>query len=167
MSWIYSLCKSLNINELIENLVHKKIVTRIERGKYCRANFTDEKVIGCFISENGAVAYWSALNDHGLTEQFPNNMFIQTSKLKKSKSVLGVSYRFVNVAPAKFTGILTVGQGVRKYRITDINKTIADCFDLHEYSGGYAELIRAFSKARLTSGKLIAYSTAINNIVHP
>ena len=32
----------IDINELVENLVHKKILSRIERGKYCRANFTDE-----------------------------------------------------------------------------------------------------------------------------
>jgi hypothetical protein len=35
----------IDINELVENLVHKKILSRIERGKYCRANFNDEKVI--------------------------------------------------------------------------------------------------------------------------
>lgn len=153
-----------NINELIENLAHKKILTRIERGKYCRANFTDEKVIGCFISENGALAYWSALNVHGLTEQFPNNVFIQTSQLKRSKRVLGISYKFVNVVPSKITGILTLGRGNRKYRITDVEKTIVDCFDLHEYSGGYAELIRGFNQAKLTGEKMIAYCTAIDNI---
>ncbi len=31
-----------NINEIIENLVHKKLLSRIERGKYCRYNFRDE-----------------------------------------------------------------------------------------------------------------------------
>jgi predicted transcriptional regulator of viral defense system len=156
--------KFSDINELVENLAHKKILTRIERGKYCRANFTDEKVIGCFISESGAIAYWSALNAHGLTEQFPNNVFVQTSKLKRSKMVLGISYKFVNVVPSKFTGILTLGQGNKKYRITDIDKTIVDCFDLHEYSGGYAELIRAFNQAKLSSEKMTTYCTAINNI---
>src|SRR5690554_5132674 len=74
---------SEDINEIIENLVHKKILSRIERGKYCRANFRDEKVIGCFLVPDGAVAYWSALNLHGLTEQFPNTVFIQTINIKK------------------------------------------------------------------------------------
>ena len=156
--------KFLDINELVENLVHKKIFFRIERGKYCRANFNDEKVVGCFISDNGAVAYWSALNAHGLTEQFSNNVFIQTSRPKRSKTIFGTSYQFVNVAPTKITGILTQGQGRRKYRITDIDKTIVDCFDLPEHSGGYAELIRAFNNAKLNSDKMIAYCTAINNI---
>ena len=156
--------KFSNINELVENLVHKKILFRIERGKYCRSNFNDEKVVGCFISDNGAIAYWSALNCHGLTEQFPNNVYIQTSHPKKSKIILGTSYKFVKVASTKVTGIQTQGQGSRKFKITDIEKTVVDCFDLPEHSGGYAELIRAFNIAKLNSEKLIAYCTAINNI---
>lgn len=156
--------KFQDINELIENLVHKKILSRIERGKYCRANFNDEKVIGCFISDSGAIAYWSALNAHGLTEQFPNNVFIQTLKPKRNKAVFGTSYKFVKVAPSKITGLLTQGQDNRKYWITDIEKTIVDCFDLPGHSGGYAELIRAFNEAKLNSEKMITYCTAINNI---
>ena len=50
-----------DVNELIENLVHKKVFSRIQRGKYCRANFRDEKVIGSFLVPDGAIAYWSAL----------------------------------------------------------------------------------------------------------
>ena len=154
----------ININELVENLVHKKILSRIERGKYCRANFSDEKIIGCFIGNSGAIAYWSALNAHGLTEQFSNNVFIQASKPKRNKTVFGTSYKFVKVAPSKITGILTQGQGNRKYWITDIEKTIVDCFDLPEHCGGYAELIRALNQAKLSSEKMITYCTAINNI---
>jgi predicted transcriptional regulator of viral defense system len=153
-----------DINEIVENLVHKKILSRIERGKYCRANFRDEKVIGCFISDSGTIAYWSALNAHGLTEQFPNNVFIQTSKPKRNKTIFGTSYKFVKIAPSKIAGILTQGQGNRIYWITDIEKTIADCFDLPAHSGGYAELIRAFNQAKLNSEKMIACCKAINNI---
>jgi predicted transcriptional regulator of viral defense system len=154
----------IDINELVENLAHKKILFRIERGKYCRANFTDEKIIGCFIANSGAIAYWSALSAHGLTEQFPNNVFIQTSKPKSSKTVLGTSYKFVKVTPLKITGILTQGQGNRKYRITDVEKTIVDCFDLPEHCGGYAELMRTFNQAKLGSEKMITYCMAIHNI---
>lgn len=156
--------KFVNIGGIVENLCDKRILARIERGKYCRANFYDEKVIGCFMADNGAVAYWSALNIHGLTDQFPNSMFIQTGKPKKSKSVFGIKYKFVTVAPAKITGILIQGAGNRKYRITDPEKTIVDCFDLHKYSGGYAELIHAFSHMRLSSSKMIKYCKAAGNI---
>ncbi len=153
-----------DINELVENLVHKKILSRIERGKYCRANFKDEKVIGTRLVEDGAIAYWSALNLHGLTEQFPNSVFIQTTKIKPSKEVFGINYQFVKISPAKRTGVIKEGFGNHSYHITDIEKTIVDCFDLPQYSGGYAELIRAFATAKLSGSKLIDYCKAINNI---
>ena len=150
-------------NELVENLVHKKILTRIERGKYCRSNFRDEKVIGTKLVDDGVLAYWTALNIHGLTEQFPNKVFIQTTKVKPQKAVFGVSYRFVKITPRKRVGIIKEGHGSHNYAITDIEKTIVDCFDLPQHSGGYAELIRAFASAKLSAKKMIEYCRAVNN----
>lgn len=153
-----------NLNEILENLIEKEILSRIERGKYCRHNFRDELVIGCKLIDDGAVAYWSALNRHGLTEQFPNTVFIQATKIKADKTVFGVSYRFVKIHPRKRIGIQTEGFGNHKYRITDKEKTIVDCFDLPQYSGGYPELIRAFDQAELDQDKLIDYCKATRNI---
>lgn len=155
---------SEDVNELIENLVHKTIFSRIERGKYCRTNFRDEKVIGCFLVPDGVIAYWSALNLHGLTEQFSNNLYIQTTRSKKSKTVFGVSYQFVKIKATKRVGVCTEGFGNHKYRITDKEKTLIDCFDLPQYSGGYSELIRAFAQSELNQDKMIEYFTAIDNI---
>lgn len=153
-----------NVNELVENLVHKKILSRIERGKYCRSNFRDENAIGTFVARESAIAYWTALNSHGLTEQFSNTIFVQTSFPKKDKSIFGTRYQFVKIAGKKRCGIEKQGYGSHTYSITDIEKTIVDCFDLPQYSGGYAELIRAFSEARLKPSKIIEYCDAINNI---
>ncbi len=153
-----------NIHELIENLVHKKLLSRIERGKYCRYNFRDELVIGCRLVDDGCIGYWSALNKHGLTEQFPNTIFIQATKAKPEKTVFGVKYQFVKIAASKRAGIINQGYGNHRYRITDIEKTIVDCFDLPHYSGGYAELIRAFNEGKLNGEKMIQYCEAIHNI---
>jgi predicted transcriptional regulator of viral defense system len=152
------------LNEIIENLVKKEFLSRIENGKYCRSNFRNESVIGCFMAGKGVVSYWTALNKHGLTEQFPNTVFIQTLKYKTSKSVFGVKYQFIKVSSSKLTGIKNEGFGNHRYQITDVEKTIVDCFDLPEYSGGYAELIRAFHQAKLNSTKMIEYCEAIHNI---
>ena len=152
------------INEIVENLVVKGFLSRIERGKYCRANFRDENVIGTFLAKNSAVAYWSALNLHGLTEQFPNKVFIQTTQLKKEVEFAGTTYQFIKIQENKRTGVVFNGYGNYKYPITDIEKTIVDCFDLPQYSGGFAELIRAFYNAKLNAKKLIDYCDAVNNI---
>lgn len=98
-----------NLNEIMENLVEKKFLSRIERGKYCRTNFRDEKVIGCHLVADGVLAYWSALNFHGFTEQFPNIVFIQTTKVKGDMIVFGVPYQFVKIIPKKRGGIQKEG----------------------------------------------------------
>lgn len=153
-----------NLNEILENLIEKEFLSRIERGKYCRTNFRDEKVIGCYLVADGIISYWSALNIHGLTEQFPNTFFIQTVKVKGDKNVFGVEYQFVKINPRKRNVIQQEGFGNHRYRITDKEKTIVDCFDLPQYSGGYPELLRAFNDADLDQDKLIEYCKTINNL---
>lgn len=156
--------KFSNLNEILENLIDKQFLSRIEKGKYCRTNFRDELVIGTFIVKDGAVAYWSALNKHGLTEQFPNTIFIQTPHLKRDKTIFGIPYKFIKISPSKRAGIIEQGYGNRTFWMTDVEKTIVDCFDLPQYSGGYAELIRAFGQANLKSNKLIECCKTVHNI---
>lgn len=156
--------KTGQINEIIENLVDKKFLLRIERGKYCRSNFRDENVIGTFIASNSAIAYWSALNLHGLTEQFPNTIFVQTTQKKACKTIFGTAYQFVTIRADKRGGITYNGYGSYRYPITDIEKTIIDCFDLPQYNGGTPELIRAFAQADLSAEKMIDYCKMVNSV---
>jgi predicted transcriptional regulator of viral defense system len=150
--------------EIIENLADKNFLSRIERGKYCLPTFRDEYVIGNYLLPEGAIAYWSALHRHGLTERFPNAIFIQSPKLKRNKEVFGVRYQFIKVKPEKFTGITTEGFRGRTFRITDKEKTIMDCFDLQQYAGDYADLIRAFVQGVWDTEKLVRYGKAVNNL---
>ena len=152
------------LQPILESLVKRGLLSRIEKGKYCRHNFRNEYVIANFLAPEGAVAYWSALNLHGLTTQFPNTVFVQTPKLKLNKSVFGVNYHFVKVKPSKATCYERTGYGNNAFWVTNIEKTIADCFDLPAYNGGYAELIFALNKAKLNSKKLIEAVKAVDNI---
>ncbi|MES2387860.1 MAG: type IV toxin-antitoxin system AbiEi family antitoxin [Bacteroidota bacterium] len=151
------------LSGLIENLVHKGLLARIERGKYCRTAFRDENVIGTKLIADGAVAYWSALNLHGFTDQFPNKIFIQSPHKKAGKSVFKVAYKFVTLEQSKIAGIITAGQGNHAFHMTDKEKTIVDCFDRPEYSGGYEELITAFTHEPLDTLKLIEYAGRLDN----
>lgn len=153
-----------NIQELVENLAHKGILKRAERGIYLNSSFNDTNIIGTLMVKRGAIAYWSALYLHGLVSRFPNTIFVQTTQRKKSKTVFGVSYKFVSVAERKFIGITANGYGNYRYNITNVDKTLVDCFDLPHYSGGFDGLVQAFAVANLNSQNLIEYCTAINNI---
>ncbi len=145
-------------------LVKAGYLRQIERGKYCRQNFQGSMTISRFLAPEGAIAYWSALHLHGLTERFPNKVFVQTDKLKKDKKVFGVEYQFVKVLPRKLVGFEMQGFGNHQYRITDREKTIVDCFDLPQYSGGLPELMQAVAEGGFEQEKFIAYCEAVSNI---
>jgi len=147
-------------------LTQNEVIVQIEKGKYRRKHFTDENVIACFMAPDGGIAYWSALNAHGLTEQFPNKTFVQNSRRRGKRSVFGIGspFHFVTVKPEKLVGYKKLGYGNHTYYMTDIEKTIVDCFDLPQHAGGYNEIIKAFNKAGLSARKMVTYCKAINNI---
>lgn len=153
-----------NLSNILANLVHHNLLVQFEKGKYCRPNFNNQFVIANYLCKGSAIAYWSALNHHGLTEQIPNTVFSETDKLKRPKKVFNVNYRFVKVHPRKMVGITTWGRSSHAFRVTDIEKTIIDCFDLPRYSGGFSELVRAFYHAGLNKKKLLTYAVAVDNL---
>lgn len=155
-----------NVQQTVERLCKREPakIYRLEKGKYIVRNFRNEHVIGSFLANGGTIAYWTALNLHGLTVQFPNIIFVQSDKQKQDKNIFGVDYKFVTVKPEKIIGIEQQGYGNNSFRITDKEKTIVDCFDLPRYSGGYNELIQAYLTTDLDEKKMIAYCKAINNI---
>ena len=100
-----------NLSEILENLVDKELLVRIEKGKFCKQGFRDEYVIGTFIAENSAVGYWSALNLHGLTEQFSNTVFIQTTH------TFQVVYSYILRSYLDYTWLFCIGQRQRRTKI--------------------------------------------------
>lgn len=158
----------LNASEIWETLrflTKNKTIIRIEKGKYYRNNFSDENVIACFIAKNSSIAYWSALNMQGLTEQFPNIIFVQNTQRSDKVKIpgTGLTIKFVKVKPGKIFGLKKFGYGNHIWQMTDIEKTIVDCFDLPQYSGGYPEIIKGFYSAKLNPNKLIRYCKKIRN----
>lgn len=153
-----------NLNEVLENLVHKQFLRRLERGKYCRHDFNDVHVLASFISRNGTVAYWSALHLHGLSDRFPNKIFIKTSFRKRETNLFGTAVKFVSVQPRKAkNGKITQGYGDRAYPLTDVEMTLLDCFDQPVYAGDWPDLLRAFCSATVKNDKLIRYAKTYNN----
>jgi predicted transcriptional regulator of viral defense system len=153
-----------NLNELVENLAHKGLLHRIERGKYTRPNFKDPNVIGTFIAQgDAAIAYWSALHHHNLTERFPERVFIKTTRRKASKRVFGVQYQYVFVSEEKFFGVEKYGYGNLMFPVTNMEMTIVDCYDQPRYAGPFPDLLAAFHRATLDPSKLIEYSEKFGN----
>ena len=123
----------------------------------------DQFVIGNFLSGDAVIAYWSALNIHGFTEQFSNTVFVQTTRKKQNKRIFNVEYKFIKVKPKKMIGVVNFGYGNQMFKITDKEKTIVDCFDLPEYAGDYHWVIEAFINNRWKQDLLIDYCIAVGN----
>lgn len=153
-----------NTNELVENLFQKGLLNRIERGVYTKPNYSNINVLATFISQNSAIAYWSALHYHGLTERFPNTIFVKTTQRKRDTQILGTTVKFVSVKDSKNIGIMEEGYGDHSFTLTDVEMTLVDCFDQPRYAGDFADLIKAFATANLINNKLIEYTKAYNNI---
>lgn len=148
---------------ITRSLLQNGFIYILEKGKYVRHNFSDEKVIGSFVIKKGALSYWSALHFHGYTTQIPNTVFIQSSQRKSSKAILGVNYQFVHVLASQHLGLESGGFGNNIFYYTDIEKTILDCLHKPQYGGELPELIKAIHTASLEAQKLIQYSKALNN----
>ena len=152
------------IHQALRSLTDSGFLIRLERSKYIRSSFSDSYVIGSFLASDGGIAYWSALNFHNLTEQFINVIFVQTARRRSEEVLINKQrYKFINIATNKLFGYKELGFGNHKYKITDIEKTIVDSFDLPHLSGWYQEIIKAFNQANINQARLIKYLKAINN----
>ncbi len=152
-----------NITTAIRSLLKTGFIERLERGKFVRSSFSEDYAIANFMAPDGGIAYWTALNALGLTEQFANRTFVQTAMRKKRISGKSRHYEFIKVSESKLFGYKTYGYGNHSYKMTDVEKTIIDCFDMPQYAGWYQETIKGLNNAKLYQSKMIKYCKRMKN----
>lgn len=140
--------------DALHRLVDKGWLERIERGKYLivpleagpdRTWSEDAHVIAGHLVSPSMIAYWSALNYWNLTEQVPRITYVQTTARKENRRpiVLGMKFRIVRVKGERFFGGHRYHAGDSLVQVTDREKSIIDCLDRPDLSGGVAEVARA------------------------
>jgi len=154
-------------------LEKRGIIERIEKGKYLIIPLGAEKgkytlhefVIGSTLIEPYSIAYWSALNYYGFTEQIPTTVFLQTTARKKNQDikVFGVKYQIVKIKKEKMFGIRKEWIEETQINITDKEKTMIDCLDKPQYCGGIIEVAKALKNNKLDRNKLESYAQRIGN----
>jgi predicted transcriptional regulator of viral defense system len=158
---------------ILSRLEKRGLVERIERGKYMlvplgaeKGKFTvNEFVIGSLLVKPYAISYWSALHHYGFTEQAPATVFIQTTSRKKHQEmeIFKVRYRIVRIKDNKFYGIKKDWIEDTEIIITDKEKTLLDCLDKPQYSGGIIEPAKAIANQKLDINKLKDYARKFGN----
>lgn len=165
-----------NARKIVQRLSKKKWLIQIARGRYLisplsagtESEYTEhEFVIASNLAEKKPyyIAYWTALNHYGYTEQTPFTVFVATTSRIASTSVHGVNYRFVTINKKKFFGTRNHFIGNKKIIISDKNKTIADALDHPEYCGGIDEVAKCLWRAKdeVSFDTIIKYSKKMQN----
>ena len=163
-------------SQFLERLQSKGWIRRILRGRFAvvplssgvdRSPQLHEFVVAMELVSPAVIAYWSALNHHGMTEQLSRTVFVATDHpvRRQPEDVLGVTYKIVSLKPDKFFGITKDWIDEIPFSVTDQEKTIIDGLDLPQYVGGVSEIAKAligFWKL-LDEKKLRKYAANIGN----
>jgi predicted transcriptional regulator of viral defense system len=162
-----------SLKKLLYRLERGGWIERVQKGKYMiiplgsgKGRFTlHEFVIGSLLADPYCISYWSALHFHGMTEQLPGTVYVQTTQKKKDQqpTVFGVDYQIVRVMTEKMFGIRKVRIEETSVNITDKEKTVADCLDKPQYCGGVVEVAKALRYTDLDLGTLCTYAQSIGN----
>ncbi len=161
----------------MSSLIRKKWVLPLKRGLYAivpleagikgaDSFILHNFVIAAYLVEPYYIGYWSALNHYGFSEQIPRTTFIATIKPKIPVEIMNANYYFVRIAKHKFFGFHEVEMEGRKINISNPEKTIADCLDHPEHSGGIEEVARAiyFNHEEIDLKKVFSFANSMNNI---
>jgi predicted transcriptional regulator of viral defense system len=162
--------------QFLERLQSKGWIRRIRRGRFAviplssgedRSPQLHEFVVAMEIVSPAVIAYWSALNHHGMSEQLPRTVFVATDHpvRRQPAEVLGVTYKIVSLRPDKVFGVITDWINEISFKVTDREKTIIDGLDLPQYVGGTSEIVKALAGSwkMLDEKRLIEYAAKIGN----
>ena len=147
-----------SIWHILNGLVYKKRIQRIERGRYLLIpakagieRYWSESpwvivphLIGIYY-----VGFWTAMNFWDMTEQIPYTVFVATTKRKRNIKFGNQKFEFVTLSKKKFFGFIEEKASKKEsFNISSREKTIVDGLIHPEYCGGIVEVTKAMWNAR-------------------
>jgi predicted transcriptional regulator of viral defense system len=105
------------------------------------------------------LSHASALDIHGLATQPNFDVYVTSTRRRKSINLGGSQTHFVWAPESRFFGYAKVRAGTADAVVSDIERTLLDGVSLPGYCGGFIEVAKAFfmAKNRLDSKKLLEY----------
>lgn len=161
--------------KVIRNLVRKGWLTRLTSGRYMllppergaeSIGENNPLAVASAVVEESYVGWWSAAAFHGFTTQQPATVFVAVRRQIKPRTVEDAEIRFVTIPERKFFGFKNYSVYGRSTRISDPEKTVIDCVDRPDLSGGPAELTRIVhaALAEVDPEKLAATARQMNSV---
>ncbi len=163
--------------KIMSDLIENKWVLPLKKGLYAIVPLDigpkgaddfliHDFIIASYLTKPYFISFWSALNYYGFSDQIPTTVFIATNKPLKPLKILNSKFLFVRLSGNKFLGITKIRIEDRDILIADKNKTIADCLDHPEHSGGIEEVARSiyFSHKELNISRVKYYALQMKNM---
>lgn len=141
---VYPEFTKYKINLILKNLVDKKYLFRISKSKYILfKEYTLKELQIIALSYNkGYIAYSTALYNYGLIDYIPETIFVATKDKSKEINIFNKKIKYINTNQFNnFTKIENI-------LISNLEKTIFDCFNKISYSGGFSQLSKAIYLAK-------------------
>ena len=152
----------LNLNKervynLVKSLKKKGVIKKI--GNSFVFNNSEDFVLSTNIHVPSYVSFWSALNYYGWSDQNPKEIFLATTKYKKSIN----SFKYITILKERFFGYTLIGE----FPIANKEKAIIDSVLFPKYSGGMREINLCLKRGlnELSKEKLILYAVKMNSKV--
>lgn len=162
-------------DKIIQTLRNKRWIEQVKRGYYLLipANRGPEGIpeanlllIGSKLTSPYYFGYTTAASYHNFTTQVRNNIWIVTRKDLRPRSFRNVTFNFVNLSERKFFGFQKMKIFDVHLNTSDVEKTVLDCIDKIEKSGGIGEVthIIASASSKIEWMKLVDYASKMKSI---
>ena len=166
----------INIKQFLMRLRRKGWIAWIKRGLYviapleagvkgAKVHTVHSFVIASHLAKPYYIGFWSALNHHGMTQSTPPAVYVATTVPIASRTVFDIPFVFVTLRPWKMFGVERAIIEGEEVTVSDPEKTMVDCLDHPEHSGGTANLAFILEEEvnRLDFNRLLRYARRMQN----
>ncbi len=154
--------------KLAHDLVNRGWLQRVRRGVYLlnpsrrgpdALPDLDPLRLGSHLVEPYYFAYATAAELHGFFPQASRLYYIVTTARRVAPRGLGARFRIIRVKSSRFFGVAKITRRAEELRVSDPERTVLDCLNRPELSGGVGGVaqILSIAKPRLNWGRLASY----------
>lgn len=160
----------------LQQLLQKGCLVRIERGLYALASRSssglDELALLAIKYKGLVFCLLTALQVHGLTTQSPHEVWVAIGQKSRSPKIAYPPLRIMRMGAIDYGTTLIKVDGSTQIPVTNIAKTIADCFKFRNKIGldvALEALKEAWQQKRVTMDELwvAAEHCRVTNVIRP
>lgn len=160
---------------LMSDLAKRQIAYRLNKGTYLLLETMQEStqlsnwplIANALMANNDYyISHYAAMRLHGMTTHALTEIQIALPKRCRDKEIYHIRYHFIYTKPEHFWGIEQKWVSKQhKVKVSDLERTILDCFNRTEYCGGLIELVKGIwsIQAKINWERLIEYSYRYSN----